>query len=149
MSVQRFVLLATVVAALMFTTACASIISRTHQPVEMSSDVQGTTVTATEMGTGRVFGPWQTPAWITLDKNHTYQVEFNTPDGDKLGFEPPRTFDPISLLNILGLLGFIGDLFTGAIQKYTADGYFANFGEKRVEPSIPGSKSDWKAGENQ
>ncbi len=148
MTAVRLALLVAIAAPLLFSTACASIISRTHQPIEMSSDVDGTTVTATEVGSGRVFGPWQTPAWITLDKGRSYQVEFNTPDGKKLGFEPPRTFDPISLINILGLLGFVGDLFTGAIQKYTADGYFANFDESRVEPAIPGSTSDWKSGDD-
>ncbi|MGE0433058.1 MAG: hypothetical protein AB7K09_22010 [Planctomycetota bacterium] len=137
MSLRLTLLLILVAIAAAVAPGCASILSRTHQVVQFSSDVEGTTITATEQGSGRVFGPWALPTFVTLNKGDSYRLVFEAPGGKRLEFIPPRTFDPIALINILGLLGFIADLVTGAIEKYTARGYFVNFTDSRVEPTAP------------
>ncbi len=118
-------------------TGCASVLSKTHQRVQLQSDVEGTQVSVEEEDSGITYGPQYTPAWVVLDKSKDYVIRFESPQGDLLELEPGREFDPVTLLNIFGVLGFFADIFTGAILRYEAGAWRAEFAANRVAEAVP------------
>lgn len=116
---------------------CASVLAKTHQRVQFQADRTGTQVVVKEHGTDVEYGPQYTPAWVVLDKSRDYTITFTSPDGAEIDFVPGRTFELLSLLNILGLIWFIPDVYTGAIMRYEEDAWRAEFETDAVRPAIP------------
>ena len=98
---------------LLLTTSCATIFTGTKQTVLVKSNPSGATieVNGVERGT--------TPANIELKKGFNGQIITLSKDGyKKHDFTPSTTFNPVSLVNLLILPGFIIDAATGAMMKY-------------------------------
>lgn len=123
--------------ALMLASGCASVLAKTHQRVQLQSDVEGTQVTVEEQDSDLVYGPQYTPAWVVLDKSKDYVIRFRSPEGTEIEFTPGRDVDLLTLLNLFGLLGFVADLYTGAFFRFQAYAWRADFDAKRVHQSKP------------
>lgn len=130
--VPRLAVLVFAIAMAPFVVGCASILNRTATPVEFQSDTAGTQVVVKSTDSKQTMGPVQTPATLILDKGRTYDAVFTTADGRELRHRLGKRFDPVTLINILGLLGFIADAFTGALQTYDGEAYRADFRANQV-----------------
>ncbi|WP_099372314.1 PEGA domain-containing protein [Sphingobacterium sp. 1.A.5] len=98
---------------LLLTTSCATVFTRSKQSVLIKSNPSGALIeiNGVEQGT--------TPANIELKKGFSGQIITLTKEGFKSHtFTPATTFNPVSVVNLLFLPGFIIDAATGAMMKY-------------------------------
>jgi len=98
---------------LLLTTSCGTIFTGTKQNVLIRSNPSGANIEVDGIDRG------VTPANIQLKKGFKGQMITLTKDGyQKYQFNPETTFNPVSILNLLGMIGWAIDAATGAMMKY-------------------------------
>lgn len=101
---------------------CATILSGTSQNIIINSEPPGAHV---KLG----FQSGKTPVTFRIPKGKDYPIEVTYESKKKL-LSLTRTFDAISIINILFWPGFIVDAVTGAITKYDPDTFMVDFTEE-------------------
>lgn len=100
-------------AVLLFTSSCGTIFTGTKQNVLIKSNPSGAKIQVDGVDRGT------TPSNVQLKKAFKGQVITLTKDGyERYEFAPETTFNPVSILNLLGMVGWAIDAATGAMMKY-------------------------------
>jgi hypothetical protein len=115
-----------VIAAISFVfTGCASIFTGTTQTVQVNSTPSGANVSVSGLDRG------QTPLPVVLKKGSNGEtVTLSLPGYQQKTFQPQTVFNPVSILNLWGILGWGIDAATGAMWKY--DPTFYNISLQKV-----------------
>jgi len=122
---KTFSHLAVIAAASFFLTGCASIFTGTTQTVQVNSTPSGANVSVSGLDRG------QTPLPVVLKKGSNGEtVTLSLPGYQQKTFQPQTVFNPISILNLWGILGWGIDAATGAMWKY--DPTFYNVSLQKV-----------------
>ena len=122
---KTFSQLAVIAAALFFLTGCASIFTGTTQTVQVNSTPSGANVSVSGLDRG------QTPLPVVLKKGSNGEtVTLSLPGYQQKTFQPQTVFNPVSILNLWGILGWGIDAATGAMWKY--DPTFYNVSLQKV-----------------
>ncbi|MCB0416823.1 MAG: PEGA domain-containing protein [Bdellovibrionaceae bacterium] len=96
--------------ALLSLPGCASLISGTSQDLAFDSVPAGASV--------QVAGKsCTTPCKLNLEKGQAYQVTFSKKGYKTQQLSTAKQFDGVAILNMLGLVGWVIDLSTGAVSK--------------------------------
>jgi hypothetical protein len=110
---KTFSQLAVIAAASFFLTGCASIFTGTTQTVQVNSTPSGANVSVSGLDRG------QTPLPVVLKKGSNGEtVTLSLPGYQQKTFQPQTVFNPVSILNLWGILGWGIDAATGALWKY-------------------------------
>ncbi len=97
----------------LFTSSCGTIFTGTKQNVMIKSFPSGAKIQVDGVDRG------VTPATVSLKKGFNGPVITLTKDGyEKYQFNPETTFNTVSILNLLGMIGWAVDAATGAMMKY-------------------------------
>jgi PEGA domain len=105
-----FVLIA---ALSVYLTGCASIFTGTTQTVQVNSIPSGANVSVNGLDRG------QTPLPVVLKKGSSGETVTLALSGyQQKTFQPQTVFNPVSILNLWGILGWGIDAATGAMWKY-------------------------------
>ncbi|RZL19736.1 PEGA domain-containing protein [Pedobacter sp. Leaf250] len=101
------------ISATLMLSSCATIFTGTKQTVNIKTDPPAADIEVDGIKVG------VTPMDVTLKKGFTGQtVSLKLLGYEAKTFQPTTTFNPVSVLNIIGLLGFPIDAATGAMMKY-------------------------------
>lgn len=99
-------------------TSCATIFTGTKQTVLIKTEPPGADVEVDGIRRG------VTPLPVLLKKGFQGQTITLKKDGFEPNiFQPETTFNPVSILNLFGLLGWAVDAATGAMMKYDPKSY--------------------------
>jgi hypothetical protein len=94
--------------------SCATIFTGSKQTVQINSIPPGADIEVDGLSAG------VTPAPVRLKKGFTGQTVMLKKAGFETKiFQPATTFNPVAILNLLGLIGWGIDAATGAMMKYT------------------------------
>ncbi len=94
-------------------TSCVTLLSGTNQDIYIYTAPENTDIYVN--GFKEAVGPGE----ITVSKNYSAKkIEIKKDGYENVNFELIRKFDPLALLNIIGMWGFIVDGATGAIMKF-------------------------------
>ena len=101
------------ICAIISVSSCATLFTGTRQTVKITTNPPGAAVEINGMSQGN------TPIDVSLKKSFNGQTIVLKKDGyeDKT-IQATVTFNPVSLLNLFGLIGWAVDGATGAIMKY-------------------------------
>ena|SRR6476661_5749479 len=116
------------VLTLALNSACATILSGSSQKVKFDSNVESATVSVGDK-------TCTTPCEIKLDKGEVYTAKFQ-----KTGYEPKsvpldKSFNPIAILNLIGLIGWVVDASTGAVNNINPGAVSADLSPLRAPSS--------------
>jgi len=101
------------VSATLLLSSCATIFTGTTQTVQINSNPPAAAIEVDGVKTG------VTPMAVPLKKGFTGQTISLKLDGyETKTFQPQTTFNPVAILNVIGVFGFAIDAATGAIMKY-------------------------------
>jgi hypothetical protein len=101
------------VSATLLLSSCATIFTGTTQTVQINSNPPAAAIEVDGVKTG------VTPMAVPLKKGFTGQTISLKLDGyETKTFQPQTTFNPVAVLNLIGLFGFAIDAATGAMMKY-------------------------------
>jgi len=101
------------VSATLLLSSCATIFTGTTQTVQINSNPPAAAIEVDGIKTG------VTPMAVPLKKGFTGQTISLKLDGyETKTFQPQTTFNPVAILNVIGVFGFAIDAATGAIMKY-------------------------------
>ena len=115
------------VSATLLLSSCATIFTGTTQTVQINSNPPAASIEVDGIKTG------VTPMAVPLKKGFTGQTISLKLDGyETKTFQPQTTFNPVAILNIIGLFGFAIDAATGAIMKYDPKVYEFTLEQKKM-----------------
>ncbi|NII84896.1 MULTISPECIES: PEGA domain-containing protein [unclassified Pedobacter] len=101
------------VSATLLLSSCATIFTGTKQTVQINSNPPAATIEVDGVKAG------VTPMAVPLKKGFTGQTISLKLDGyETKTFQPVTTFNPVAVLNLLGMIGWAVDAATGAMMKY-------------------------------
>ncbi|WP_316846182.1 PEGA domain-containing protein [Pedobacter psychrodurus] len=101
------------VSATLLLSSCATIFTGTTQTVQINSNPPAAAIEVDGVKTG------VTPMAVSLKKGFTGQTISLKLDGyETKTFQPQTTFNPVAILNVIGLFGFAIDAATGSMMKY-------------------------------
>jgi len=114
--------------------SCATIFTGSKQTVQINSIPPGADIEVDGLSSG------VTPAPVRLKKGFTGQTVMLKKAGfETKTFQPVTAFNPVAILNLLGLIGWGIDAATGAMMKYDPKVY-----EMKLEPSKEAAKETAK-----
>ncbi|GBO83564.1 PEGA domain-containing protein [Marinobacter salsuginis] len=124
-----------VLAALLYLTGCASVVSGTDQKLTFNSEPEEATV----MVSGRVLG--KTPITVPVDRGSNQSITFEKEGYETYTAQLSTTTNPWFFGNIVigGLLGSTTDGVSGAIHEFSPDQYFVT-----LKPETPSGISTSK-----
>ena len=112
-------------ATLLFS-SCATVFTGTKQTVQINSSPPAADIEVDGVKVG------VTPMAVPLKKGFTGQtVSLKLNGYETKTFQPAVTFNPVAILNLLGVVGFVVDAATGAIMKYDPKVYDYKFEPKK------------------
>ncbi|MFC3561892.1 PEGA domain-containing protein [Pedobacter jamesrossensis] len=112
------------ISATVMLSSCATVFTGTKQTINFKTDPPAADIEVDGLKVG------VTPMDVTLKKGFTGQtVSFKLNGYETKSFQPTTTFNPVTVLNVIGLLGFPIDAATGAMMKYDPKVY-----EFKLEP---------------
>lgn len=101
------------VSATLLLSSCATIFTGTKQTVQINSNPPAATIEVDGIKAG------VTPMAVPLKKGFTGQtISLKLEGYETKTFQPVTTFNPVSVLNLLGMIGWAVDAATGAMMKY-------------------------------
>lgn len=114
------------ISATLMLSSCATIFTGTKQTVNIKTDPPAADVEVDGIKVG------VTPMDVTLKKGFTGQtVSLKLNGYETKTFQPATTFNPVTVLNVIGLLGFPIDAATGAMMKYDPKVYEIKLEQKK------------------
>ncbi|RBQ05326.1 PEGA domain-containing protein [Pedobacter miscanthi] len=115
------------VSATLLLSSCATIFTGTKQTVQVNSNPPAATIEVDGVKAGI------TPMAVPLKKGFTGQTISLKLDGyETKTFQPQTTFNPVAVLNVIGLFGFAIDAATGAMMKYDPAVYEFTLEQKKT-----------------
>ncbi|TCC93706.1 PEGA domain-containing protein [Pedobacter frigiditerrae] len=115
---KKFITYLIVACAIGTLSSCATILTKTTQTVKVISDPPNADVEVNGVAKGK------TPVDVTLKKGFTGEQIVVKKSGYQTATIAPKTvFNPVAVLNMLGMLGWAVDAATGAMMKYEHKNY--------------------------
>lgn len=114
------------VSATLLLSGCATVFTGTKQTIQINSSPPAADIEVDGIKVG------VTPMAVPLKKGFTGQTLTLKLDGyESKTFKPAVTFNPVSVLNLLGVIGFAIDAATGSMMKYDPQVYEHKFEPKK------------------
>lgn len=112
-----FIVLITV--SSLFLSGCATILTGTTERIKFTSEPDATHVDADGQSCA-------TPCSLNLKKGESHMAKFKHAGYETQTVALEKKFNPVSLLNLLGMIGWIVDVATGAMWSVSPDAINAN-----------------------
>lgn len=112
--------------ATLLLSSCATVFTGTKQTVQINSSPPAADIEVDGVKVG------VTPMAVPLKKGFSGQTVSLKLDGyETKTFQPAVTFNPVAILNLLGVVGFVIDAATGSMMKYDPKVYDYKFEPKK------------------